>query len=93
MLLRNNEWQNEEQSFRVKVDGYECEGPHADSFYEWGSWITFYCRDPGIPGTSLAIENTYPGHLAFCGLKVFGYPHVTTEDGNPDDEYYTDEYY
>jgi len=64
-------------------------------FYEWGSWITFMCghNDNGIKGDRMVIENTYPGHLAFCGLEVYGTYESTTHDSESDDDYHTDEYY
>ena len=97
VLLRNNEWQDEEQSFRIKVNDIECTYPGADMFYEWGSWITFICghNDNGIMGDWMVIENTYPGHLAFCGLEVYGTHifNITKHDSESDDNYHTDEYY
>ena len=72
---------DEEQHFTVLADGLNCEPPSADFFYEWGSWITFHCR---ADATAIEIRNTYPGHLAFCGIEVYG----THEYGGEREEYH-----
>ena len=79
----------------IKVNDIECTSPGADMFYQWGSWITFKCgRDGnGIKGDRMVIQNTYPGHLSFCGLEVYGNYEATSYDGesDSDDYYYEDD--
>lgn len=64
----------------------DCYLPPIDSFNNYGEWITFTCE--GVHAEGLEIFKPDFGHLAFCGIKVWGHyddPSHTYECG-PDED-------
>ena len=42
--------------------------------HNWkGSWITVFCPDGGLEGSSVIVKRTENEYLNVCGVEIYGY--------------------